>query len=169
MPNWKALGFQGWPNGEAVGFQKFRMRDFWVMRNCCSHYIQYIYTLDLPKSGRWKVSALNFLHPTASPLAPCHDRETVPCSREMAPCSRGSRGPKTLARVSGRKWRFFYCDTASLACCLLRIFWSILYISSYEADFMDSLPFEPADSPHEKSGWVLGDKSSRILRSAVFF
>jgi len=53
---------------EAVGFQSFRMRLFYIMGNCHSYKIEIFHTLGTPESERINVTALNLFHPTASPL-----------------------------------------------------------------------------------------------------
>ena len=52
---------------EAVGFQSFRMRLFYIMGNCHSYKIEIFHTLGTPESERINVTALNLFHPTASP------------------------------------------------------------------------------------------------------
>ena len=55
--------------GEAAGFQRFRMRVFYVMGNRRWNNVEYIHMLGMPESERLEVTALNFFHPTASPLS----------------------------------------------------------------------------------------------------
>jgi hypothetical protein len=57
------------PRGEAVGFQSFRMRVFYIMGNRRLYKIEYFHMLGTPEPERLKVTALNLFHPTASP--PC--------------------------------------------------------------------------------------------------
>ena len=52
---------------EAVGFQSFRMRVFYVMGNRCLYKAEWIHVLGTPESERLNVTALNLCHPTASP------------------------------------------------------------------------------------------------------
>lgn len=52
---------------EAVGFQSFRTQVFCIMGNRCFYKIEGFDTLGTPEPERLKVTALNLLHPTASP------------------------------------------------------------------------------------------------------
>jgi hypothetical protein len=55
------------PRGEAVGFQRFRMRVFQIMGNGRLYKIVCFHVVGTPEAERLKVTALNILHPTASP------------------------------------------------------------------------------------------------------
>ena len=54
--------------GEAVGFQSFRMRVFWIMGDHRLSNVQFLQTLGTFESERLKVTALNLFHPTVSPF-----------------------------------------------------------------------------------------------------
>ena len=54
------------PREEAVGFQSFRMRVFYVMGNRRLYEAEYIHMLGTLESEHLKVTALNLFHPTAS-------------------------------------------------------------------------------------------------------
>ena len=54
--------------GEAARFQSFRMRVFQIMGNRRLYKIKCLHTLGTRESDVLKVTALNLLHPTASPL-----------------------------------------------------------------------------------------------------
>jgi hypothetical protein len=51
---------------EAVGFQSFRKRVFWIMGNRRLHKIERFHTLGTSESEALKVTALNLFHPTTS-------------------------------------------------------------------------------------------------------
>jgi hypothetical protein len=53
--------------GEAVRFQSFRMRFFYIMGNHCLYKIQRFQVFATLESEQLKVTALNLFHPTASP------------------------------------------------------------------------------------------------------
>ena len=55
--------------GEAVRFQSFRMRVFYIMENHRLYKIQRFHVLVTLEPERLKVTALNLFHPTASPLS----------------------------------------------------------------------------------------------------
>ena len=69
FPSPKRLWHNRKPRGEAVGFQSFRMRVFYIMGNRRLYKIECFRMACTPESERLEVTALNLFHPTTSP--PC--------------------------------------------------------------------------------------------------
>jgi hypothetical protein len=53
--------------GDAVRFQRFRIRVFYIIGNRRLYQIEFFHILGAPESKRLKVTALNLFLPTASP------------------------------------------------------------------------------------------------------